>query len=197
MNMTSQCNGPDGRIRRRSFIKVIGATGAATFLQGVLYATDSAPDQTAGTGLLSRSDEGELLLIGPRRAPVRIKMGLRNGSSRLAMGTEDIAPGDRIPVHKHGREDEIIFIHSGEGMLTLGDDTISVKTGDSALVPIGTWHGLENTGTGLLTMVWIFSPAGFEQYFRDIGVKPGDTPLNLTNEEWHKVDGKHAITYKQ
>lgn len=69
MNMMNQFNDPDGSIRRRSFIKAVGAAGAAMFLQEVVYATDSVPDQAVGTGRVLGSDEGELLLIGPRRAP--------------------------------------------------------------------------------------------------------------------------------
>ena len=182
---------------RRGFIKTITAAFGWLTLSLRSRAADPAPTPTAPTGLILKPDDGEMLLIGPRRAPLRIQVGRHLGSERLAMGSEDIIPGDGIPVHKHGREDEIIFIHEGIGTVTLGEKRVEVKAGSTVFVPQGTWHGLENTGSELLKMIWIFSPAGFEQYFRDIGSRPEEAPLDRSAEEWHKVDQKHAITYRQ
>jgi mannose-6-phosphate isomerase-like protein (cupin superfamily) len=182
---------------RRVFIKTIAAVLSGLTLPLRSRAADTAPPATAGTGLILGPDDGELLFIGPRRAPLRIQLGRHVGSERLAMGSEDIVPGDGIPVHKHGREDEIIFIHTGAGTVTLGEKRVEVKAGSTVFVPQGTWHGLENTGSELLKMIWIFSPAGFEQYFRDIGSRPEEAPLDRSADEWHQVDQKHAITYKR
>ena len=181
---------------RRGFLRCIATMFGWLLVPFQSRAADS-DSNSLGVGIILKPDGGDDLLIGPRRAPVRIKIGKNNGSAKLAMGTEDIVPGDRIPVHKHGKEDELIFIHTGEGTATLGESRVSVKTGAVIFVPQGAWHGLENTGTELLTMVWIFSPSGFEQYFRDIGVKPNAAPLGLTDDEWHKVDAKYAITYRR
>jgi Cupin domain len=97
------------------------------------------PAPAAATGVAIPPDDGEHLLIGPRRAPVTIKVGRHNNSSRMAVGTENIAPGDRIPIHKHGREDEIIFIHSGEGTMTLGEERIAVKN-EKEPTPLASGH---------------------------------------------------------
>jgi quercetin dioxygenase-like cupin family protein len=195
MNNTTNSLCSDGA--RRTFLKSCAAICAWMLMPFRNRAADGSPNSAAGEGLISGPDDGELLFIGPRKAPVRIQVGKSNGSDRLAMGNEDIVPGDGIPVHRHGREDEIIFIHAGEGTVTLGEERIVVKAGSSVYVPQGTWHGLENTGTELLKMVWVFSPAGFEEYFRDIGSRPGETTPDRSNDEWHAVDAKHSITYRQ
>jgi len=182
---------------RRTFVKGLTATLAWMLLPFRNMAADSPPASLTGKASILRADGGELWLIGPRRAPVQIQVGRHTGSTRMAMGSEDIVSGDGIPVHKHGREDEIIFIHIGEGTVTLGEERVKVKAGDSIFVPQGTWHGLENTGKNLLKMIWVFSPSGFEQYFRDIGSRSGDTVVKRTDEEWHQVDAKHAITYRR
>jgi quercetin dioxygenase-like cupin family protein len=179
---------------RRSFFGSVLAILA--WLLAPFQSRSEEPAPAAATGAAIPPDDGEHLLIGPRRAPVTIKVGRHNNSSRMAVGTENIAPGDRIPIHKHGREDEIIFIHSGEGTMTLGEERIAVKNGATVFVPQGVWHGLENSGTEMLVMLWVFSPSGFEQYFRDIGVKPDEKLLSRTNEQWHAVDAQHAITYR-
>ena len=63
------------------------------------------------------------------------------------MRTQTFKPGDGIKVHKHSNEAELIFIHKGFGLLTLGDQEYKVKQGAVALIPKGVWHGLKNTGT--------------------------------------------------
>ena len=43
-------------------------------------------------------------------------------------------------------------------------------------VPQGTWHGGRNTGREALACVAIYSPSGFEGYFREIGRRAPDNP---------------------
>jgi mannose-6-phosphate isomerase-like protein (cupin superfamily) len=61
----------------------------------------------------------------------------------------------------HLNNDELIFIHKGEGEFTLGEQIVAVKTGTVVFVPRGVWHGLQNTGEENLLMVFQYSPAGF------------------------------------
>jgi len=42
-----------------------------------------------------------------------------NGSQHLVMGTEDMAPGDEFPTHKHLGQDEIVYIEKGTFTFTL------------------------------------------------------------------------------
>ena len=50
---------------------------------------------------------------------------------------EDQSPGRKMRIHKHLNNDELIFIHKGEGTLTLDEELIKVKTGDVVFVPRG------------------------------------------------------------
>jgi quercetin dioxygenase-like cupin family protein len=60
------------------------------------------------------------------------------------MGTEQIAAGTSIPVHMHEHEDEIIFIHRGQGTATVGEEIVPVKEGATVYVPKGIWHAVQN-----------------------------------------------------
>ena len=62
---------------------------------------------------------------------------------------EEIAPGDRIPLHEH-TIDEVFFIDSGNGELTLGEDVQQVSEGAIAFIPAGVVHGLRNVGQDAL-----------------------------------------------
>jgi hypothetical protein len=39
------------------------------------------------------------------------KCWVSTGSDALVVGTDEMPPGNRIPVHKHLYEDEVIFVH--------------------------------------------------------------------------------------
>jgi mannose-6-phosphate isomerase-like protein (cupin superfamily) len=139
--------------------------------------------------------DGELVYIG--RDPVRIKISPRGERGRFAMITQDVSPGTAIPVHLHENEDEIIFIQSGTGEATLGDATVALAAGATLFVPQGTWHGGRNTGTGIMKWVAIYSPSGFEGYFREIGRGAPDAPPRArTPAEREAMDRRYGIRYR-
>ncbi len=112
------------------------------------------------------------------------------------MITQQMAPGSSIPVHLHEKEDELIFIQSGEGTARLGDERVPLRAGSTLFVPRGTWHAGQNTGTAIMNWVAIYSPAGFEQYFLDIGARTKDAPPpRLTLDQMQALDQRYGIKY--
>lgn len=63
--------------------------------------------------------------------------------------------------HVHTRTEEIYFILSGHGQITLDGQSHQVRAGDLILTSVGTRHGLENTGTEGLgwLVIEVASPA--------------------------------------
>lgn len=140
-------------------------------------------------------DDGELVYVG--RDPVRIKISPKGGRRRFAMITQDVSPGTSIPVHLHEREDEVIFIQSGSGEAELGDQRVTLAAGSALYVPQGTWHGGRNTGSAILRWIAIYSPSGFEGYFREIGRRsPDDPPRVLPTEQRRARDLRYGIRYR-
>jgi quercetin dioxygenase-like cupin family protein len=63
-------------------------------------------------------------------APFIIKVDPKNvGSTDFFLLTEDIAPGQAIPAHRHPNAEEIIFIHAGQGLASLDGRETTVATG--------------------------------------------------------------------
>jgi mannose-6-phosphate isomerase-like protein (cupin superfamily) len=152
------------------------------------------PLRTQGPAAMGPSD-GELVYVG--RDPVRIKISPGGTRGRFAMITQDVSPGTVIPVHLHENEDEIIFIQSGTGEATLGDSTVALAAGATLHVPQGTWHGGRNTGTVTLKWIAIYSPSGFEGYFREIGRRaPDEPPRARTPAEREAMDRQYGIRYR-
>ena len=183
-------------ITRRSFVQATGIMGLSGLVPAVFSMTGLASANPQPDLVLS-PDEGEVYLIGPRRSRVLFKVDKRNaGVDSFSLLTEDIVPGDGIPIHKHAAEEELIYIGEGQGVFTFGEIEHAVVAGSMALVPRGTWHGLRNTGDATLRMVFGYSPAGFEDYFRAIGVREGEAAKSLTQEDWTRIDAEYGITYR-
>lgn len=182
---------------RRQFLKYAGLSGMATSLP-FAAAFSSGRVEAAVEGFVIDVEEQEQYYIAGRQAPVRIIVDKSNrGLDNISLCMEEIVPGDGIPVHKHLNEDEVVYIQKGSGIFTLGDKEYSVKEGSVAFVPKGGWHGLRNTGTEDLHMLFSFSPAGFEGYFREIGVPKCVAWKDKTAEEFAAINQKYGIVYKR
>jgi quercetin dioxygenase-like cupin family protein len=181
---------------RRKFLR-IGAAGTAAALLGSLPKISFAQSSSGNIkGIIVRADEG-IHILTRRKVPITIKISkTKQGINNISFCTEEMNPGRKMRVHKHLYNDELIFVHRGEGTLTLGDQTIEVKTGDVAFVPRGVWHGLDNTGNENLTMVFQYSPAGFEQYFIENGTPVGMEPKEKPQEEYAVNEKKYGMVYK-
>jgi mannose-6-phosphate isomerase-like protein (cupin superfamily) len=54
--------------------------------------------------------------------------------------------------------EEIYFISSGEGEMTVGDETRHVKSGDAVWIPTGSVHALTNSGDEDCYVLVVASP---------------------------------------
>ena len=66
--------------------------------------------------------------------------------------------GKAIEPHVDPME-EIYFIMSGEGEMTVGEDTRHVVQGDAIWIPAGSAHSLVNTGPNVCFILVVASPA--------------------------------------
>lgn len=149
-------------------------------------------------GIIVHEDEGIHILTGRRKVPITVKISkAKDGIDGISFCVEDQSPGRKMRIHKHLYNDEIIFIQKGEGILTLDEQSIQVKTGDVAFVPRGTWHGLDNTGKENLLMIFQYSPAGFEEYFIENGTLTGMPAKEKSGEEYAATEKKYGMIYKQ
>jgi mannose-6-phosphate isomerase-like protein (cupin superfamily) len=74
----------------------------------------------------------------------------------LTLICEEIAVGDRIPLHIHPTVEEIVFIDSGTAQITVGEEQRIVGAGAVAFIPPGTPHETRNIGTTALHLHAIF-----------------------------------------
>jgi mannose-6-phosphate isomerase-like protein (cupin superfamily) len=72
------------------------------------------------------------------------------------------------PLHLHTREDEYSFVLEGRMGALLGDDVVEAGPGDLVFKPRNQWHTFWNAGDEPCRILEIISPAGFENFFREL-----------------------------
>ncbi|HEV8083112.1 MAG TPA: cupin domain-containing protein [Chitinophagaceae bacterium] len=179
---------------RRSFLK---ATSAAVMSSTLISLPQfSFANHANKNGIVKNADEGETYFVR-ENTPITIKVSKKTDNiDSVSICTEEIMPGNGIPIHKHLNEDETFFFHKGNGTFILDDQEFTVTEGSIAFVPRDTWHGLKNTGNELLVFTFGFSPAGFEDFFRQIGTIKGATFKTKTQEEIKLLATKYGMIYK-
>lgn len=157
-------------------------------------ALSSTPaQQGARSGYVLAAGEGEV--IKRKGNTVTVKVDPKTGSPGMAVGTQALDAGVGIPVHMHEHEDEVLFINGGRGVAVLGAHKKDVGQGDTVFIPRGVWHGVESRGEAI-NLLWIVTPPGLEEFFRETGVPPGAPPRVLTPAQLEDIGRKHGLRFK-
>ena len=163
--------------------------------------TSQAMKLTKTTPLILEKNEGERRVwrVESFPAPFILKVDPQNGgSSHLVFGTEDLPPGAKIDRHKHPGSDEIIFLQNGTVRVNLGESVREVHGGATVFIPANTWISLSNIGSDAISMVFIFSAPGFEDFMRAESVREGEkiVPLSKAEDEEIMKKHSHAVIYQ-
>ena len=103
-------------------------------------------------------------------------------------------PGYKTAWHRHNERDEAFYILEGVLTMKIGDRIGEYPAGSYIVVPRGTPHGQGNFGTVPTRVLLTFTPAGFDEFFRDRvelfkTVKPGDPTFA---EKFNELRKKHS-----
>ena len=185
----------------------LGAIAGCSRSSALAGRSTSESGATEARPLVLADSEGERRLHRPPpaalsnlAAPFIIKVDRRNGGApELVLFTEDIAPGQTIPPHRHPDADEVLFIHAGTGAASVDGREATVSTGAMIYMPRNTSVRLRNTGSAPLRIVAIFSRPGYEEYMRDISVAEGQSAVPLSAAELTAIRAKHRahVVYDQ
>lgn len=72
------------------------------------------------------------------------------------------------PLHTHRNEDEYSYVLEGRVGVQLGDKVLEAGPGDLVFKPRGVVHAFWNAGDDPARLLELISPAGFENYFREL-----------------------------
>ena len=126
----------------------------------------------------------------------RVKLTGCDTDHALGLVEGSVPPGAGPGPHIHAREDETFYILSGRLDIEADGHTLVGKPGDLVFVPRGTVHRFINRGTHPARLLFFYTPAGFEQFFLDVGVPAavGQTPPQRTRDEHARI-ARRALDY--
>jgi len=78
------------------------------------------------------------------------------------------------PLHYHHNEDEYSYVLRGKLGALLGDDVVTAGPGEWVFKPRAQWHTFWNAGDEPCEIIEVISPAGFEDFFREVAAAWGD-----------------------
>jgi mannose-6-phosphate isomerase-like protein (cupin superfamily) len=84
-----------------------------------------------------------------------------SGITQCSLAEEVLPPGRAVTPHHHNQLEEIYYILSGRGLMTVGDEKREVGAGDAIYVPRGHKHTLENIGAEPIRLLVACGPAFF------------------------------------
>jgi quercetin dioxygenase-like cupin family protein len=91
-----------------------------------------------------------------------------------------VAPGKGVPRHTHTREDEALFVLSGELEASVGDEIFTLRAGETLIAPRNIPHQLRNSGSVPNHYLIMFSPSGFERFLKATSVPASDDAVAPT-----------------
>lgn len=95
-----------------------------------------------------------------------MRVSALNGANQLCIFEQWCDAGLGAPLHEHAVE-EVLEIISGNAEVWLDDETISVTSNQSVLIPRGAMHGFKNVGEDVLHVRATLAAAVFEASYAD------------------------------
>jgi quercetin dioxygenase-like cupin family protein len=87
-------------------------------------------------------------------------------------------PGWSLPPHRHRNEAETIYIIEGEFEIDVDGARAPLPAGQTIHVPAGVIHASRNVGSEAGSRVVLFSPAGIERFFVEVGAERPNTQID-------------------
>ena len=110
----------------------------------------------------------------------------------FALVEHPIEPGTLgAPPHRHQHEDEYSYVLEGEITVLVGERVIPAGPGTLIAKPRGVMHAFWNASSQPARVLEIIAPAGFEQYFAELGelvatgIQPNDPRRVALAQKYH------------
>jgi quercetin dioxygenase-like cupin family protein len=128
----------------------------------------------------------DLVLYGPGEgehhdagsAQIIIKAAGEHTRNTFFLTESTLTPGFAgPPPHRHRELHDMFYVLDGTLTLQLGDRTVEAGPGTFACVPPGVVHTFRNDSDGPVRLLNFNTPAGFENYMRDLAEAARSAPL--------------------
>jgi mannose-6-phosphate isomerase-like protein (cupin superfamily) len=133
--------------------------------------------------------DGEQHSAGPGSTIV-IKATGADTAESFFLSETIIAPGFAgPPSHRHARLHDMFYVLEGELTMQVGDEQRMVGAGSFVCVPPGVTHTFSNPGPAPARFLNFNTPAGWENYMRELGAAAETQPL--TSDVIGRIASRH------
>lgn len=101
----------------------------------------------------------------PQQGVIKIRGSQTDG--RIGVIEQPLEVGAMIRPHIHDH-DVWLQVLEGEVGVRVGDETVVAKAGSWVLKPRDVMHAMWNTGSSEARVMEVFTPAGFEEFMREV-----------------------------
>ncbi len=176
---------------------LIGAAVPALLLNACGDPTDEdSPDlaygpETEAQAYVLRSGEGEAL--GDNRL---IKASPNSGTKAAVVVLDQLQPSFTTgpDFHRHDNADEVFYVISGKGAVTVSDQEHALAAGDIAFVPNGMNHIISVSSDGPMELLFFLDEPGLDEWFRLAHAQYFSTGTPLTAEACNEIGDRLAMT---
>ena len=123
---------------------------------------------------------------------VVIKLYGEETNGAIAIIEQSFAPGLLLPPHVH-ENDVWLYLLEGEMHARVGDEIVKATPGSWVLKPRGIPHTMWNAGTEPARLIEVYTPGGFEHFFRNFGARLRQGPIGL--DELNQLGAPHGIRF--
>ena len=135
-------------------------------------------------------DSGDAIYDGPIGTTIMVDGSATGGV--LSICEMPIAPGYMVPPHTHETFDEWSIVLDGEVGARVGDDEFTARPGSYILKPRGIQHTFWNAGPAPAKIIELITPAGFEEFFRQVAALVD--AQDLTDERLEALGAEYGTT---
>ena len=83
------------------------------------------------------------------------------GTEKIDLHLNRLVPhGPRGRTHRHSQSDNVYIVRRGEGVLTAGGETHTIRENQIVYIPAGMAHSLSNLSNEVFEIFEIYAPAG-------------------------------------
>ncbi len=91
-------------------------------------------------------------------SPEKMTKGTLAQGESLFAGLNCFEAGQEHTLHAHPGQDKLYFILQGSALVTIGEESRLLSSGDAAMAPSGVQHAIRNPGPGRLVVMAILAP---------------------------------------
>lgn len=124
---------------------------------------------------------------------VRVRATCAQTGRAFGLVEIETPPGAGPPPHRHAGEDEALVVLRGTRTVTIGPDRRDVESGELVLLPRGVEHAYQ-AGSEPLRHLNLVQPAGFEEFFAEVGTRVDESPRAIDVGELSVMASRYGVT---